>query len=185
MGIPNPPVPTFPPSEHTLSDLKGLRAAGVRAGIKASGKPDVGLLVADAPMACAGVFTQNHFAAASVLLSKAHLKNSGGLVRALVVNSGNANACTGAQGERDAVETAARVAKAVGCPVEQVLVCSTGVIGQKLPMARLRAGVDAALAALSSEPAAGRRFLEAIMTTDAYPKEASARAEGKPAGAGQ
>jgi glutamate N-acetyltransferase / amino-acid N-acetyltransferase len=183
MSIPVPPVPSFPPSEHTLSDVKGLRAAGVRAGIKASGNPDVGLLVADAPMACAGVFTQNHFAAAPVLLCKAHLKKSGGLVRALVVNSGNANACTGAQGEQDAAQTAAQVAKAVGCPVEQVLVCSTGVIGQKLPMDRLRAGVDAALAALSSESAAGRRFLEAIMTTDAYAKEASARAgEGRVAG---
>jgi len=176
MSIPVPPVPTFPPAEHTLSSVKGLRAAGVRAGLKASGNPDVGLLVADAPMACAGVFTQNHFAAAPVLRSREHLAKSGGLVRALVVNSGNANACTGAQGERDALETCERVAKAVGCPVEQVLVCSTGVIGQKLPMEKLRAGVDAALAALSTEPAAGRRFLEAIMTTDAYPKEASARA---------
>ncbi len=183
MGIPVPPVPSFPPSEHTLSDVKGLRAAGVRAGIKASGNPDVGLLVADAPMACAGVFTQNHFAAAPVLLCKAHLKKSGGLVRALVVNSGNANACTGAQGDRNAEDTAAQVAKAVGCPLEQVLVCSTGVIGQPLPMDRLRAGVDAAFAALSSEPEAGRRFLSAIMTTDAYPKEASAPAgEGRVAG---
>ena len=183
MRISAPPVPSFPPSEHTLSDLKGLRAAGVRAGIKASGNPDVGLLVADAPMACAGVFTQNHFAAAPVLLSKAHLQRSGGKVRAVVVNSGNANACTGTQGERDAEQTAAQVAQAVGCPVEQVLVCSTGVIGQPLPMARLRSGVDAALAALSAEPAAGRRFLEAIMTTDAYAKEASARAgEGRVAG---
>src|SRR5688572_14063978 len=129
MSIPIPPVPSFPPSEHTLSDVSGLRAAGVRAGIKASGNPDVGLLVSDAPMSCAGVFTQNHFAAAPVLLCKAHLKKSGGLVRALVVNSGNANACTGARGEQDAAETAAQVAKAVGCPVEQVLVCSTGVIG--------------------------------------------------------
>ncbi len=183
MGIPVPPVPQFPPSEHTLSDVKGLRAAGVRAGIKASGNPDVGLLVADAPMACAGVFTQNHFAAAPVLLSKSHLQKSGGLVRALIVNSGNANACTGEQGDRDAAEMAQHVATAVGCPVDQVLVCSTGVIGQKLPMPKVRAGIDAAFAALSSEPAAGRRFLEAIMTTDAYPKEASATAgEGVVAG---
>ncbi len=183
MRIPVPHVPSFAPSTHTLSDVKGLRAAGVRAGIKASGNSDVGLLVADAPMACAGVFTQNHFAAAPVILSKAHLQQSGGLVRALIVNSGNANACTGEQGDKDAVETAQQVARAVGCPVEQVLVCSTGVIGQKLPMPRLRAGVDAAFAALSSEPAAGRRFLEAIMTTDAYPKEASAPAgEGRVAG---
>jgi glutamate N-acetyltransferase/amino-acid N-acetyltransferase len=91
------------------------------------------------------------------------------------VNSGNANACTGLQGEQDAAEMAHRVATALGCPPEEVLVCSTGVIGVKLPMTRVRAGIDAALAALSSEPDAGRRFLSAIMTTDAFPKEASAR----------
>src|SRR5690348_17625803 len=104
MSIPVPPVPSFPPAPFTLTSVKGLRAAGVRAGIKASGNPDVALLVADAPMACGAVFTQNHFAAAPVLLCKAHLKKSGGLVRALVVNSGNANACTGTQGDQDAAE---------------------------------------------------------------------------------
>jgi glutamate N-acetyltransferase/amino-acid N-acetyltransferase len=89
------------------------------------------------------------------------------------VNSGNANACTGAQGERDALAMCQRVAQAVGCPVEQVLVCSTGVIGVKLPMERVLAGIDAAVAALASDVEAGRRFLQAMMTTDAFPKEAS------------
>jgi glutamate N-acetyltransferase/amino-acid N-acetyltransferase len=175
MSIPVPPVPSFPPAPFTLTSVKGLWAAGVKAGIKASGNPDVGLLVADAPMAAAGLFTQNHYAAAPVSLSKAHLARSGGLVRAVIVNSGNANACTGVQGEKDALEMCERVAKAVGCPVEQVLVCSTGVIGVKLPMEKVRAGIDLALAEKANDVEAGRRFLSAIMTTDAYPKEASAQ----------
>lgn len=176
MGIPTPPVPQFAPAEHTLASLLGLRAAGVAAGIKASGAPDVALLVADAPLAAGALFTQNHFAAAPVLLSRAHLAKSQGAVRAVIVNSGNANACTGAQGERDALEMCQRVASSVGCPVEQVLVCSTGVIGVKLPMENVRRGIDAALGALAGGPEAGRRFLSAIMTTDAFPKEASASA---------
>ncbi len=178
MSHPVPPVPSFPPVPLTLTSVKGLSAAGVRAGIKASGNPDVGLLVAEAPLACAGLFTQNHFAAAPVLLSKQHLVRSHGLVRAVIVNSGNANACTGAQGEHDALEMCQRVATALGCPVEQVLVCSTGVIGVKLPMDKVRAGIDAALAARASDVEAGRRFLEAIMTTDAFPKEACAEHQG-------
>jgi glutamate N-acetyltransferase/amino-acid N-acetyltransferase len=113
-----------------------------------------------------------------VLLSKQHLVRSHGLVRAVVVNSGNANACTGAQGEKDALEMCQRVATALGCPVEQVLVCSTGVIGVKLPMDRVRAGIDQALTVRASDVEAGRRFLSAIMTTDAYPKEACAEHQG-------
>jgi glutamate N-acetyltransferase / amino-acid N-acetyltransferase len=178
MSIPVPPVPVFAKAEFTLTSLGGVRAAGVRAGIKPSGNPDVGLLAFDSPVAVAGIFTQNHFAAAPVLLSRAHLARSGGWLRALIVNSGNANACTGAQGEADALEMCSRVARALGCPVEQVLVCSTGVIGVKLPMDAVRRGVDLALAALSSELEAGRRFLSAIMTTDAFPKEACAREHG-------
>lgn len=175
MSIPVPPVPSFEPVAYTLTSVKGVRAAGVKAGIKASGNPDVGLLVSDVPMAGWGLLTQNHYAAAPVLVTKRHLERSGGLVRAVVVNSGNANACTGEQGERDAVEMCERVAKALACPVEQVLVCSTGVIGVKLPMEKVREGIDAALGALANDVEAGRRFLSAIMTTDAYPKEACAK----------
>lgn len=173
MSIPAPPVPSFPPSTLTLTHVRGLRASGVRAGIKPSGNPDVGLLVADEAVSAAALFTQNHFAAAPVLLSRKHLERTAGQVRAIVVNSGNANACTGAQGEADALAMCQQVATAVGCPAEQVLVCSTGVIGVKLPMDKVRAGIDAAIASLSAEAEAGRRFLSAIMTTDAFPKEAS------------
>ncbi len=175
MSIPVPPVPSFPPAELTLTSVPGLRAAGVRAGIKASGNPDVGLLVADEAVPAAALFTQNHFAAAPVLLSREHLAKSGGRVRAVVVNSGNANACTGEDGARDAREMCARVAQALSCPLEQVLVCSTGVIGVKLPMDKVRSGLDVALAQLGSDVEAGRRFLQAIMTTDAFAKEACAR----------
>ena len=178
MSIPVPPVPAFPPAQFTLTSVKGLSAAGVKAGIKASGNPDVGLLVSDAPMAAAGLFTQNHYAAAPVTLSRTHLTRSGGLVRAVIVNSGNANACTGVQGDKDALEMCTQVAKAIGCPVEQVLVCSTGVIGVKLPMDKVRAGIDLALAEKANDVEAGRRFLAAIMTTDAYPKEACGQHAG-------
>ncbi len=173
--------PSFAPSPLTLTSLGGVRAAGVAAGIKASGKPDVALLVADAPMSVAGVFTKNLFAAAPVLLSRRHLAESGGRVRAIVVNSGNANACTGETGERDAESMAAHVAAKIGCPAREVLVASTGVIGHKLPMDRVRAGIDAAFAELSDDVEAGRRFLAAIQTTDAFSKEAGEASTEDPA----
>src|SRR5688572_33136836 len=100
MSIPVPPVPAFAAVPYTLSSVKGLSAAGVRAGIKASGNPDVALLVSEQPMAAAGLFTRNPVAAAPVLRSRAHLKASGGRVRVVAVNSGIAGACTGADGGR-------------------------------------------------------------------------------------
>jgi glutamate N-acetyltransferase / amino-acid N-acetyltransferase len=168
-------LPALEPSLYTLTSLLGVRAAGVAAGIKASGKPDVALLVFDAPAAAAAVFTQNLFAAAPVLVSREHLAKSGGIVRAIVVNSGNANACTGDVGLASARAMTADVAEALACPIEHVLVASTGVIGVPLPMPKVRAGVKAALASLSRDVEAGRAFLNAIMTTDAFPKEASTR----------
>lgn len=188
-----PAPPTIPPCPLTLTSLAGVRAAGVRAGIKASGHPDVGLLVSDAPMSVAGVFTQNLFSAAPVRLCRRHLAMSGGRARAVVVNSGNANACTGEDGERDALAMAARVAGRLGCAPHEVLVASTGVIGHKLPMDKVTAGIDACIDELSNDVEAGRRFLAAIQTTDAFPKEAgeetasggaSARVAGVAKGAG-
>ncbi len=152
---------------------RGFRAAGVSAGIKASGNPDLMLLVADAPAQVAAVFTTNKVIAAPVIVSKEHLARSGGTARAIVVNSGCANACTGDAGLRDAREMAAETARLVGCPVEQVLVSSTGVIGVNLPMDKVRGGLPAAFEALGADqgPAAAR----AIMTTDLSPKESAAR----------
>jgi glutamate N-acetyltransferase / amino-acid N-acetyltransferase len=151
----------------------GFRAAGISAGIKASGNPDLMLLVADAPAQVAAVFTTNKVVAAPVVVSREHIARSGGLVRAIVVNSGCANACTGDTGLRNAREMTAETARLVGCPVEQVLVSSTGVIGVALPMDKVRAGLPRAFAALGADqgPAAAR----AIMTTDLSPKEASRR----------
>src|SRR5688500_3116653 len=171
-------APMMPPAPCTLTQIRGLRAAGVAAGIKASGRPDVALLVADEAVPAAAVFTQNAYAAAPVRLSRQHLERSGGRVRAIVVNAGNANACTGARGEEDAASMARAVAERVGCPAYEVLVASTGVIGVQLPMEKVHAGIDAAFAALSADPEAGRRFLAAIQTTDAFPKEAGEEVPG-------
>jgi glutamate N-acetyltransferase/amino-acid N-acetyltransferase len=172
------PLPALAEPAVTLSEIAPLRAAGIAAGIKASGRPDVALLVADAPVACAGIFTQNLFPAAPVVVSREHLRASDGMIRAVVVNSGNANACTGERGLVDAREMCGRVAALLGCRADEVLVCSTGVIGHALPMEKVRAGIDAAFAALSPERDAGRRFLHAIMTTDAFPKEHGAALGG-------
>src|SRR3954470_2219598 len=150
----------------------GFRAAGISAGIKASGNPDLMLLVADAPAQVAAVFTTNKVVAAPVIVSRDHLARSGGLARAIVVNSGCAHACTRDVGMRDARQMSEEAARLIGCPAEQVLVSSTGVIGVALPMDKVRAGLPAAFRALGADqgPAAAR----AIMTTDLSPKESAA-----------
>ena len=150
----------------------GFRAAGVSAGIKANGNPDLALLVSDTPAHAAAVFTTNKAIAAPVVVSREHLVHASGIARAIVVNSGCANACTGDQGLRDAREMAAETAILVGCPVEHVLVASTGVIGVGLPMDKVRVGLPVAFRALGADqgPAAAR----AIMTTDRSPKEFAA-----------
>jgi glutamate N-acetyltransferase/amino-acid N-acetyltransferase len=149
----------------------GFRAAGVSAGIKARGL-DLALIVSDRPAAAAAVFTTNLAQAAPVLVSKDHLARSGGVARAIVVNSGCANACTGEEGLRAARDMAAAAAALVGCPAEQVLVASTGVIGVMLPIDKIRAALPAAAEALG--PDQGAAAARAIMTTDPFPKEASA-----------
>ena len=172
------PLPELVPASKSLADIDGLRAAGVRAGIKASGNPDVGLLVANGLVDVAAVFTQNRFAAAPVLVCREHLKKSGGRARAIVVNSGNANACTGDDGLQNARIMCDDVAKLVGCAPEHVLVASTGVIGVPLPMAKIRWGIIESFQSLDAGERAGRVFLSAIQTTDAYAKEAAEVADG-------
>src|SRR5262245_58494157 len=156
-----------------VTAARGFRAAGVSAGIKANGNPDLALLVSEAPAQAAAVFTTNKAIAAPVIVSREHLSRSGGVARAIVVNSGCANACTGEDGVGVARETAAEAARLVGCPAEHVLVASTGVIGVALPIAKIRSGLPLALRSLGADqgPAAAR----AIMTTDPFPKEASTR----------
>ena len=151
----------------------GFRACGISAGIKANGKPDLALIVSDRPAVAAAVFTLNKAQAAPVLVSKAHLASSGGTARAVIVNSGCANACTGADGVEVARSMATETARLVGCAADQVLVASTGVIGVNLSLDKIRAALPAAMAALGADQ--GALAARAIMTTDPFPKEAAIR----------
>jgi len=156
----------------------GFVAAGVAAGIKASGELDLALVAtADGtPVTAAAVFTQNLVCAAPVQVSRAHLAATGGRAAAVILNSGNANAATGESGMAVAEATCALVARGIGCATEEVLVCSTGLIGIPLGAEPFRAGVPALVAALDIEGAAAAA--RAIMTTDTRPKEAVASACG-------
>jgi glutamate N-acetyltransferase / amino-acid N-acetyltransferase len=145
----------------------GFRAAGVAAGIKESGAPDLAVVINDGPSdAAAGVFTANRVQAAPVLWTRQVV--NGGRVRAAVLNSGGANACTGPSGFADTHHTAERLAKVLSASPGEIAVCSTGLIGERLPMDRLLPGVDAAVAAASS--GGGQAAAEAIKTTDTVPK---------------
>ena len=150
---------------------KGFRAAGVPARIKYEGRNDVALVVADAPCAAAAVFTTNAVAAAPVVYDRMVVK--GGRVQAILANSGCANACTGEAGYRDAELAALATAGELGIDPRHVLVASTGVIGRRLPMDRLLAGMKAAAAQLARSEAAGLAAEKAVMTTDTKPKQAA------------
>ena len=164
------PLVTRGPQSRGVTAAAGFRAAGVAAGLKASGGPDVALLVNDGPRHdAAAVFTSNRIKAAPVLWTAQCARE--GRFRAVVLNSGGANACTGPQGFADTHQTAEHVAEHLGVAPIEVAVCSTGLIGELLPMQALLAGTDAAVAALSSE--GGLAAAEAIMTTDSVPKLAS------------
>lgn len=158
----------------------GFTASGVAAGIKASGAPDVALVVNDGPLQVAcGVFTSNRFPAAPVLWSRQVLVD--GEARAIVLNSGGANACTGPEGFADTHATAEHVADVLSSRGEavgagDVIVCSTGLIGERLPMANLFAGVDECARTLSSS--GGADAARAIMTTDSVPKQALSQGPG-------
>ena len=147
----------------------GFRASGLHCGIKASGKFDLALVASDVTAQAAGVFTLNLAKAAPLIVCEEHLAVTGGRARAMVTNSGCANACTGPQGLADAHEMAALTAGAIGCDPHEVLVGSTGVIGVNLKMDKLRAGIPQAVAALSDD--GGAAAARGIMTTDPFPKE--------------
>jgi glutamate N-acetyltransferase/amino-acid N-acetyltransferase len=150
----------------------GFNAAGVAAGIKTSGKLDLALITNTGPQrTAAGVFTTNRVKAAPVHWSEQALHD--GELTAVVLNSGGANACTGSEGYEDAVATAQRVAAGLSVPPEAVAVCSTGLIGRRLPMPELLNGVDAAVTTLSTM--GGQDAATAIMTTDTCPKATSVR----------
>ena len=147
----------------------GFKAAGVAAGIKKNGRKDLGLMVCDVPAGVAGVFTRNRVQAAPVQLDRERI--GGGVCRAVIVNSGNANCCTGIEGYRHALRMARAAAAGLGVAEEQVLVASTGVIGEPLAVERVEQALPALLASLSPEGVAD--FAEAIMTTDRVPKVVS------------
>ncbi|MFC9281512.1 bifunctional glutamate N-acetyltransferase/amino-acid acetyltransferase ArgJ [Streptomyces collinus] len=151
----------------SVTAAKGFTAAGIAAGIKENGNPDLALVVNDGPRrTAAGVFTSNRVKAAPVLWSEQVLK--GGQVSAVVLNSGGANACTGAKGFQDTHATAEKAAEVLGRGAIEVAVCSTGLIGVLLPMDKLLPGVEAAAAALSEH--GGEKAAIAIKTTDTVHK---------------
>lgn len=147
---------------------RGFRAAGVTAGLKESGALDMAVLAADGPCTAAGVYTTNRVCAAPVRWCRGLTPSSD--IRAIVVNSGNANAATGEQGLADAKRTAEVAAGLLGCRREQVLVASTGVIGRPLAMDFIEAGTARAMAALATDPTSFETAAKAIMTTDTRPK---------------
>lgn len=152
--------------EGGITAVPAIRAAGVHCGIKRE-KPDLAVVVSDRRATVAGVFTTSRVKAAHVLLDQRRLKQ--GWFRALVVNSGNANACTGRQGLKDAEAMAAMVAELVRCEPEEVFVASTGIIGRFLPMDKVVEGIRSSVEGLS--PQGGHEAALAIMTTDTFPKE--------------
>lgn len=157
----------------SVTSPRGFQAAGIAAGIKASGGKDLALIFSETPCSAAGVFTLNRVKAAPVFVTQEHLRD--GRAQAVVVNSGNANCCTGAQGMADARRMAAATAEALKLRAEDVLVGSTGVIGVPLPMDAVEKGIRQIVSLIS--PTGGDDAAEAIMTTDTVPKKAAVRAQ--------
>ncbi|HEY5516679.1 MAG TPA: bifunctional glutamate N-acetyltransferase/amino-acid acetyltransferase ArgJ [Coriobacteriia bacterium] len=159
----------FSPVLGGVTAPKGFVAAGVAAGLKKSGRPDVALLAASGPVPAAAVFTTNLVAAAPIVVSREHMAL--GRIRAVVTNAGNANACTGARGLADARSMAAETAGALGCAPTEVIVASTGVIGAPLPVGLVLPAISVAAQALGRD--SGDAAANAIMTTDTFPKQAA------------
>jgi len=156
---------------NSVTAARGFRAAGLSAGIKKSGKKDMALIVSDVLATVAAVFTKNQVKAAPVKLDMAHVKS--GKARAIIVNSGNANACTGQLGMIHAKAMATAVARRLGVPTEHVLVCSTGRIGVNMPIVKIEAGIKKLLKRVSRDGA--RDAALGIMTSDTRPKEVAVR----------
>ena len=160
-------------ANNTVTAARGFLAAGVRCGIKKSGKSDLALLVCPTGAKAAAVFTTNKIASAAVTVSKKHIKSPE--ICAVVVNSGNANTCTGQPGIKNAITMCAETAKQIIVEPKNVLVASTGIIGEQLPIKKIIAGISKAATKLSASSKAGLDFAKAIMTTDTKPKQAIRR----------
>ncbi len=151
---------------------RGFRWSAVRAGIKASGNPDLVLVLADAPASAAAMFTNNQVVAAPIIIGRRHLARSSNRVRALVINAGNANCATGEQGLAAAVDVCAAAGGIIGCDPHAIVPSSTGVIGVPLPAGKLIAALPSAYHALGDTPDHLLAAAQAIMTTDTQPKTA-------------
>lgn len=164
----------------SVTAAQGFTANGIACGIKPSGDLDLSLVATThgTPVAAAAVLTQNKMTAAPVVTTARHLGATDGQAAAVIVNSGCANAATGDQGLADAEATCALVADALGCLPEDVLVCSTGLIGYPLPMAAIEAGVPALVAGLEAGPDGAISAAEAMRTTDTRRKESVVRGDG-------
>jgi glutamate N-acetyltransferase/amino-acid N-acetyltransferase len=169
----------------SITAAKGFVAAGIAAGIKTSGAPDMSLVATEDSVAvsAAGVFTSNLAAAAPVRVSRRHLAATGGRAAAVVLTSGNANAATGARGDADAADICERVAVGLATPVQEILICQTGLIGIPLPMAPIISGVPRLVDARAPGADAAVAAATAIMTTDTIRKEALVEAAGFTVGA--
>jgi glutamate N-acetyltransferase/amino-acid N-acetyltransferase len=164
--------------EGGITAVPGILASGVAAGIKPSGKKDLALVYSSSPARAAAVFTTNQVKGAPVLVSQEHVRD--GRAQAILASAGCSNVCTGEQGVKDAREMTRITGELLRIPPRQVLIASTGVIGQPLPMDKIRAGLPKLVKGLS--PQGGRLAAEAIMTTDTRPKEAALRVDvaGRP-----
>ncbi|SFF25131.1 glutamate N-acetyltransferase [Paenibacillus catalpae] len=156
-------------SDGSITTPKGFRAGGLHCGLKKTTRYDLGAIVCEVPAAAAGVYTTNVFQAAPIKVTRESIE-SDGFLRAVIVNSGNANAVTGKQGEEDAYEMRSRFAESIGVSADQVAVASTGVIGENLKMDKVRSGIDALPAQLQSDRHASEGFCQAILTTDLVQK---------------
>jgi len=170
------PAP-WQPITGGITAPQGFQAAGITAGLKPSGNPDLSLLLAPAGAACAGTFTTSLVRAGCVDLCAQRLQASGGQARAVLTNSGHANACTGERGLADSLVATAALAARLGLTPDAVLICSTGVIGVPIPMDTLQAGLDPLVAALASDQAAGDAAARAILTTDLVDKQIALEAD--------
>lgn len=154
--------------KKTITTPKGFLAAGVHCGIKQSGKPDLGLIVCPKGAKAAAVFTTNKIVSAAVEVCREHVKSQ--TVYAVVVNSGNANTCTGKLGIKNAIRMCTETAKHIGVDPHKVLVASTGIIGHQMPIEKIVNGISKAASKVASSNTNGLNFTKAIMTTDTRPK---------------
>jgi glutamate N-acetyltransferase/amino-acid N-acetyltransferase len=173
-------MPRLERVRRSVRSVKGFRVCGIDAGLRAYfGKqpaPDLTLIASDQPCTAAGVFTTNRVKAAPVIFDEYQLQNHTNSIRAVLINTASANACTGEEGLRNAEQTVLWTAEALNCQPEEVLIMSTGVIGVQLPMIQMQSGIPVAVGALRPEGWADAS--RAIMTTDTQPKTATIEMDG-------